>query len=124
MDGSYPARLDGVMNDGPMVRVDVGHLRTEVNRTAALLRHTIDAMETGRADAMVSVLEIKAATADAAIAVTERAMKICGGSAFRRELGIERRFRDARAAQVMAPTSDRLVDFVGRTVCGLPLLDA
>jgi len=123
VDGSYPACLDGVMNDGPMVRVDVGHLRTEVNRTAALLRHTIDAMETGRADAMVSVLEIKAAAADAAIAVTERAMKICGGAAFRRELGIERRFRDARAAQVMAPTSDRLVDFVGRTVCGLPLLD-
>jgi isovaleryl-CoA dehydrogenase len=115
--------LDQSLAQQPLVRADVGHLQIEVDRTAALLRHTIEAMETGRADAMVSVLEIKAAAADAAIAVTERAMKVCGGAAFRRELGIERRFRDARAAQVMAPTSDRLVDFVGRTVCGLPLLD-
>jgi len=50
-------------------------------------------------------------------------MKVCGGAAFRKELGIERRFRDARAARVMAPTTDRLVDFVARAVCGLPLLD-
>ncbi len=27
-------------------------------------------------------------------------MKVCGGAAFRKELGIERRFRDARAARV------------------------
>ena len=39
------------------------------------------------------------------------AMKICGGAAFRKELGIERRFRDARAARVMAPTTDALLDF-------------
>jgi alkylation response protein AidB-like acyl-CoA dehydrogenase len=27
---------------------------------------------------------------------------VCGGAAFRKELGIERRFRDARAARVIA----------------------
>jgi len=36
---------------------------------------------------------------------------------------VERRFRDARAARVMAPTTDALLDFVGRVICGLPLLD-
>ena len=49
-------------------------------------------------------------------------MKICGGAAFRKELGIERRFRDARAARVMAPTTDALLDFIGRAISGLPLL--
>ncbi|NJM08632.1 hypothetical protein HC891_24245, partial [Candidatus Gracilibacteria bacterium] len=29
--------------------------------------------------------------------------------------------RDARAATVMAPTSDALYDFIGKAVCGMPL---
>ena len=48
-------------------------------------------------------------------------MRLCGGAAFRKELGIERRFRDALAARVMAPTTDALHDFVGRATLGLPL---
>ncbi len=36
------------------------------------------------------------------------------------ELGVERAFRDARAATVMAPTSDTLYDLFGRSVLGLP----
>jgi alkylation response protein AidB-like acyl-CoA dehydrogenase len=72
---------------------------------------------------MLRVLEVKAAAAESAIVVTDLAMKVCGGAAFRRELGVERHFRDARAARVMAPTSDRLTDFVARAVCGMPLLD-
>ena len=59
---------------------------------------------------------------EAAIDVTDLAMLVCGGAAFRKELGIERRFRDARAARVMAPTTDALHDFIGRALSGLPLL--
>jgi len=57
------------------------------------------------------------------VRVTDEAMRVCGGAAFRKELGIERCFRDARAARVMAPTTDALLDFVGRALCGLPLFD-
>jgi alkylation response protein AidB-like acyl-CoA dehydrogenase len=48
-------------------------------------------------------------------------MRVCGGAAFRSEAGIERLFRDARAASVMAPTSDVLYDFIGKAITGLPL---
>ena len=41
---------------------------------------------------------------------------------FRKETGIERHFRDSLAARVMAPTTDALLDFVGRAMAGLPLL--
>ena len=50
------------------------------------------------------------------------ALKLCGGAAFRKETGIERHFRDSLAARVMAPTTDALLDFVGRAIAGLPLL--
>ena len=63
----------------------------------------------------------EAAAGDAAIEVTDACMRICGGAAFRKELGVERLFRDARAAAVMAPTNDTLYDFIGKALCGIPL---
>lgn len=104
------------------VRIDFARLRLEVDRTRALLLDALGALETGRPDAMLRVLEVKAAAAEAALYVTDLAMKVCGGAAFRKELGIERRFRDARAARVMAPTTDALLDLIGRATLGLPLL--
>ena len=108
--------------DQPLCRADLARMRIETDKARALLRDTLDAVEHQRDDAMLRVLEVKAACAEAAIEVTDLGMKLCGGAAFRREVGIERRFRDARAARVMAPTTDALVDFVGRAVCGMPVL--
>ena len=90
--------------------------------TQAVIIDALTAIETAREDAMLRVLEVKAVAGEASIEVTDLAMKVCGGAAFRRELGVERRFRDARAARVMAPTTDALHDFVGRVITGLPLL--
>jgi alkylation response protein AidB-like acyl-CoA dehydrogenase len=67
------------------------------------------------------VLESKLAAGETAAIVLDLAMRVCGGAAFRKEVGVERLFRDARAATVMAPTSDTLLEFIGRSVCGLPL---
>jgi isovaleryl-CoA dehydrogenase len=106
----------------PLVRVDHARMRVATDQAAALLADTLAALEAGREDAMLRVLEVKAAAGEAAIAVTDLGMKVCGGAAFRKELGVERRFRDARAARVMAPTTDALLDFVGRAINGLPLL--
>ncbi|HEY3702373.1 MAG TPA: acyl-CoA dehydrogenase family protein [Acidimicrobiales bacterium] len=115
--------LDQALVQQPIIRAGYASMRLETDRTRAFLDDTITALETGREDAMLRVLEVKAAAAEAAVEVTDLAMKVGGGAAFRREVGIERRFRDARAARVMAPTTDALLDFVGRAISGLPLLD-
>jgi isovaleryl-CoA dehydrogenase len=107
----------------PVLRRDFARMRLATDGTRALLLDALGALETGREDAMLRVLEVKAAAGEAALEVTDLAMKLGGGAAFRKELGIERRFRDARAARVMAPTTDALLDFVARTQLGLPLLD-
>lgn len=114
--------LDQSLADQPLVRVDHARMRVATDQAGALLADTLAALESGRGDAMLRVLEVKAAASEAAIAVTELGMKLCGGAAFRKELGVERRFRDARAARVMAPTTDALLDFIGRAINGLPLL--
>jgi alkylation response protein AidB-like acyl-CoA dehydrogenase len=113
--------LGQTLADQPLVRLDHAKMRVATDQASALLTDTLNALEAGRQDAMLRVLEVKAAAGEAAIAVTDLAMKVCGGAAFRKELGIERRFRDARAARVMAPTTDALLDFVGRSINGLPL---
>jgi alkylation response protein AidB-like acyl-CoA dehydrogenase len=123
LTGTRLEHLGQSLADQPLIRHDVGRMQIETDRAAALLDTAITALQAGADSAMLALLEVKAVAAEAAIAVTDLAMKACGGAAFRKELGIERRFRDARAARVMAPTTDRLIDFVGRIVCGLPLLD-
>ena len=106
----------------PIPRADYARLRLTTDRVRAFLDDTLTALETGRPDAQLRVLEIKAVAAEEAADGCDRAMKLCGGAAFRKETGIERHFRDSLAARVMAPTTDALLDLVGRAVAGLPLL--
>jgi alkylation response protein AidB-like acyl-CoA dehydrogenase len=70
---------------------------------------------------MLGLLAVKASSAETAIQTTDLAMRSCGGAAFSRHLGLERVFRDARAAVVMSPTTDHLREFIGRTLCGMPM---
>ncbi len=107
--------------DLPTARSYIARMRIKTDQTKALNSDTLVAIGTGRADASLRVLECKAAAGEAAVEVTDLAMRVCGGAAFRKEVGVERVFRDARAALVMAPTSDVLYDFIGKAVCGLPL---
>jgi alkylation response protein AidB-like acyl-CoA dehydrogenase len=107
--------------DLPTVRAMVARMRIRTDQTKALNADTIAAIGAGRADATLRVLESKAAAGEAASEVGDLAMRVCGGAAYRKDVGIERVFRDSRAAMVMGPTTDVLYDFIGKAVCGLPL---
>jgi alkylation response protein AidB-like acyl-CoA dehydrogenase len=107
----------------PTIRAYLARARIIADSARALMNDTVDAVESGREDATLRVLEVKAAAAEAAMQVTDIAMRVCGGAAFRKEVGIERHFRDARAMSVMGPTTDVLYDFIGKAICGLPLFE-
>jgi alkylation response protein AidB-like acyl-CoA dehydrogenase len=103
-------------------RAQLAKLRIEADRARGLIDDTLTAVEQGRADAQLQVLEVKAAAGEAAADAADLALRACGGAAFRKESPVERLFRDSRAARIMAPTTDALHDFIGRALCGLPLL--
>jgi alkylation response protein AidB-like acyl-CoA dehydrogenase len=111
----------GAIAELPTVRAFVARMRIKTDQTKALNADTLAAMSANRADTMLRVLESKAAAGEAAGEVLDLAMRVCGGAAFRKEVGVERLFRDARAALVMGPTTDVLYDFIGKAVCGMPL---
>jgi alkylation response protein AidB-like acyl-CoA dehydrogenase len=119
--GTRHQHLNTSLADLPTIRAYLAKARIQTDATQALLGDTLTAIGGGRADTMLRVLEIKAAAAEAALEVTDIAMRVCGGAAFRKEASIERLFRDARAASVMGPTSDVLYDFIGKAITGLPL---
>jgi isovaleryl-CoA dehydrogenase len=117
------AHLNQSLAQQPLSRSMLARMRIELDRCRALVDQTLLLLTADPESAQLYLLEVKAAAGDAAALVADLALEACGGAAFRNELGIERRFRDSRAARVMAPTSSALRDMVGRALCGLPLFE-
>lgn len=119
--GTRLEHLGNSLSELPTIRAYLARMRIKTDMARTLLLDTLDAVESGRGDTMLRILEVKAAAGEASTEVTDLAMRVCGGAAFRKDAGVERNFRDARAATVMAPTTDVLYDFIGKMECGMPL---
>ena len=111
------------LRDFPVLRARLAQMSARTDQARAMLGYTLGEVVNASESAPLYVLEARLASLEAAVDVTDLAMKTCGGAAFSRQLGVERLFRDARAGWVMAPTVDQLKDFVGRVLTGLPLFD-
>jgi len=107
--------------DLPTIRNYIARMQVKTDMSEALVSQTLEAIAGTQPVATLRVLESKAVGGEAANEVLDLAMRICGGAAYRKDVGVERFFRDARAAGVMAPTTDVLYDFIGKAVCGMPL---
>ena len=109
------------LRDLPNLRARLAEMSTRTEQSRALLGHTLGQIDDPSEVTPLFVLQSRLAALEAALDVTDLAMKACGGAAFSRHLAIERLFRDARAGWVMAPTADHLRDFIGKALTGLPL---
>jgi len=115
------ADVDSTLADLPTIRNYIARMRVKTDMARTLVSDTIVALETGRGDATLRVLGCKAGAGEASTEVLATAMRVCGGAAFRKDLAIDRYFRDAQAAGVMGPTTDVLYDFIGKAMCGMKL---
>ncbi|MDA1050434.1 MAG: acyl-CoA/acyl-ACP dehydrogenase [Planctomycetota bacterium] len=109
------------LRDLPNLRARLAKMSCRTEQSRALLGFTAQAMLAPNEQTPLYVLQSRMSALEAAIDVTDLAMKACGGAAFSRHLGVEQMFRDARAGWVMAPTVDHLQEFVGRALTGMPL---
>lgn len=109
------------LRDLPILRARIAQMSMQTEQSRALLALTLTHVEAGSELAPLYVLQSRLAALESALAVTDLAMKACGGAAFSKQVGVERLFRDARAGWVMAPTADHLREFIGRALTGLPL---
>jgi len=106
----------------PLIAHRLGSLWVEVERTRQLIHTAADRGDAGDPEALPFILACKAAAADTAVHVTNEAMTLGGGMAYRDNSRLARLLRDARAGHVMAPTTDMLKTWVGRAMLKLPLV--
>jgi alkylation response protein AidB-like acyl-CoA dehydrogenase len=105
----------------PTLRAQLATMQIDTDGLSARIDDLVDHLERPRDTTVLRVLESKAAAGEVAISVTSAAMRACGGSAFSKQMNIERLFRDAHAGAVMAPTSDVLREFISKSILGMPL---
>lgn len=115
--GTRFSSTGGTLADLPTIRAYLAKAQLKADQAQLLRDDAVAAVQARRSDVRTRLLQCKAAAAEAALEVTDAAMRVCGGAAFRKELGIERLFRDARAASVMAPTTDVIYDMLGKSLC-------
>jgi len=112
-----PTGLQDLMN----LRARFAEMAITTNVAEAFVEKAAGKVDKGDADAFLAVMQAKAHAAESAIKVTDLAMRTCGGAAFNKSIGLERNFRDSRAAAVMAPTTDHLYEFSSKALLGMPL---
>ena len=113
--------LDSKLAELPTIRAYLAKSWTDLAAHRALLRETAARVASPDEGTVLAVLVTKAGCNEAALRITETALRVTGGAGFSKEVGIDRPYRDARAGFVMAPTSDALFDFAGRAICGMDL---
>ena len=113
-DGSTLAEVQSVQHQLADLDIAVRQARLLVREAAAL-------GDAGDAAALVAIMEAKVAATEAARAVTETALEVCGGQGYTPALPLERHLRDARAGAVMAPTNGVLRSWIGKALAGLPV---
>jgi alkylation response protein AidB-like acyl-CoA dehydrogenase len=110
--------LGSTLADVPGVRARLAEGRIQHDQARAHLYAVARDVAEQRPEAQLGVLAVKAAAAESAIAVCDLCLRVGGGAAYSKHGPIERHFRDARAASVMAPTTELLHDFLGKALCG------
>jgi alkylation response protein AidB-like acyl-CoA dehydrogenase len=106
----------------PVLQHRLGVLWATVERTRQLVYHAAAEGDGGSTSAVPALCSAKAEVAECVVHVVNEAMTLTGGIGYREGGALERRLRDARAAHVMAPTTDVLRMWVGRALLDENLL--
>lgn len=106
----------------PVLQHRLGVMWAQLERTRQLAYFAAAQVDSGGPDALPAICSAKAEVAECAVAIVNEAMTLVGGRGYQYGSQMERLLRDARAAHIMAPTTDILRTWVGRALLGQPLL--
>lgn len=111
------------LSQQPVIQHRVGELWATVERSRLLIYGAAERGDLGDPMSLPFLCSAKAEIGDAAVLVVNEALTLVGGKGYSESASpLFRHLRDARAAHVMAPTTDLLRVWTGRVVLGYPLL--
>jgi alkylation response protein AidB-like acyl-CoA dehydrogenase len=94
----------------------------KLERTRQLCYWAAASADRGDEAAFAALCAAKAEVARTVVRVTNESLTLAGGVAYRDGSLLQRLLRDARAADVMSPTTDLLYCWLGRALLDLPIL--
>jgi alkylation response protein AidB-like acyl-CoA dehydrogenase len=100
----------------------IGELWAQVERTRQLIYSAAALGDNNDPNAPLSIMSAKAEVGECVVSVVNECMTLRGGESYSNSGDMGRHLRDARAAHVMAPTTDILRVWTGRALLGLPIL--
>jgi alkylation response protein AidB-like acyl-CoA dehydrogenase len=116
------AHTGGSLSEIGVLQHRLGTLWANVERTRRLCYWAAGCGDRDDRDALPGLCAAKAEAARSVVHVTNECMTLMGGMAYRDGTLLQRLLRDARAADVMSPTTDLLYGWLGRALLDLPLL--
>lgn len=111
-----------LLGSNPILSHRLGDLWLEMEATRRFVKSAAEGADAGDPESLLAIFACKAAAGDAAVRITNEAMTLVGGMGYRENSKLARMLRDARAAHVMAPTTDLLKSWTGRALLNLPLI--
>lgn len=100
----------------------LGTLWAKVERTRTLIYSAAYKGDSGDPTALLSLLSAKAEVAGCCVDLINEVMTLAGGIGYSNNSLLGMLLRDARASHVMAPTTDMLYTWIGRSLLDQPIL--
>lgn len=110
------------LSEADVLQTRLANMWMTVEKARSTLHMACNKGDLGADDALCYLLACKADASEAAVSVTNDAMTIGGGRAYAENSRLSQMLRDARASHVMAPTTDFLKLWLGRSLLNLPIL--
>lgn len=112
----------GPLSQAPIVQHRIGTLWSMLERARRLVYGAAVSFDNGEPDAIMAIMASKVEVADSAVAIVNEAMTLTGGRGYAQGSKLSRHLRDVRAVHLMAPTTDLLRTWIGKSLLGVPLL--
>ena len=95
----------------------IGEMKIELEKGLLMIQRAAWTLKTfGAEEAFPAISAAKFTAAEASASITDKAIKIAGGSGLLRDYPLERYHREARAGLVMPPNSEKCLDTVAKSL--------
>ncbi len=109
-----PSALGKPIATLPKIQRQIGEMDVQLQVARQYLLYAAQAWDEQGAAAWAQVVTAKHIANEAAISVTEQALRVAGGQSITGKMALERYFRDARGGLTHPPSGDTSLEIVGR----------
>lgn len=118
----YHAHTGASLAQNSVLQHRLGTLWASLEASRHLTYHAAASFDAGEPEALIALMSAKVQVAEMVVNIVNESMTLCGGIGYRKDSKLHLLLRDARAAPLMAPTTDIMRVWIGRALLGQPLL--